>query len=58
MKKNRLLTILKQVEKKELSPEEALKEFQEYSFTDLGFAKVDHLREEKKGFPEDRKSVV
>lgn len=50
--KNRLEDILNQVSKGELSPEEAFKILKDYPYQDLGFAKIDHHRELRRGFPE------
>jgi NCAIR mutase (PurE)-related protein len=44
--------ILARVYKKEISPEEAFQRLKELSYQDLGFAKVDHHRAVRKGFPE------
>ncbi len=44
--------ILKRVYDRRLSPEEALKTLKDYPYQDLEFAKVDHHRELRKGFPE------
>lgn len=50
--KNKLEEILNQVFKREISPEEALKNLKDYPYQDLGFAKIDHHRELRRGFPE------
>ncbi len=50
--KSRLEHILNQVHNKELSPEEAMLELKGYPYEDLSFAKVDHHRELRRGFPE------
>lgn len=52
MNEKMLLNILQQVQTGELTPETAALNFKGWPFNDLGFAKVDHLRELKKGFPE------
>ncbi len=44
--------ILARVYKKEISPEEAFQKLKDLSYQDLGFAKVDHHRGVRKGFPE------
>ncbi|WP_456432445.1 nickel pincer cofactor biosynthesis protein LarB [Thermosulfuriphilus sp.] len=44
--------ILEAVAKGELSPSEALKSLRGLPYQDLGFAKIDHHRELRKGFPE------
>lgn len=48
----RLKTILHQVKTKELSVEEAYSLLKNLPYEDLGFAKVDHHRQLRKGFPE------
>lgn len=48
----RLKTILHQVKTKELSVEEAYSLLKNLPYEDLGFAKVDHHRHLRKGFPE------
>ncbi len=50
--KNKLEDILNQVSKGELSSEEAFKILKDYPYQDLGFAKIDHHRELRRGFPE------
>lgn len=50
--KNKLKEILNKVFKRELSPEEALQILKDYPYQDLTFAKVDHHRELRRGFPE------
>ncbi len=50
--KNKLEEVLNQVFKKEISPGEALKILEGYPYQDLGFAKIDHHRELRRGFPE------
>lgn len=52
MNQKALLEILEQVKRGEINPEAALREFKKLPFSDLGFAKVDHHRELRKGFPE------
>src|SRR5262249_28118706 len=47
-----LLKILKDVNTKKLSPEEALKRVKHLPFEDLDFAKVDHHRALRQGFTE------
>jgi pyridinium-3,5-biscarboxylic acid mononucleotide synthase len=44
--------ILQKVCDKEISPEDAFLKLKEYPYQDLGFAKVDHHREARRGFPE------
>ncbi|MBN2245276.1 MAG: nickel pincer cofactor biosynthesis protein LarB [Candidatus Aminicenantes bacterium] len=50
--KSRLEEILTKVSKGELSPEAALKGLEDYPYQDLSFAKIDHHREIRRGFPE------
>ena len=44
--------ILRRVCDQEITPEAAFLQLKEYPYQDLGFAKVDHLREARRGFPE------
>ena len=44
--------ILKRVYERKISPAEALHALKDYPYQDLGFAKIDHHRELRKGFPE------
>ena len=44
--------LLIQVQKGELSPKEALKVLKDFPYEDLNFAKIDHHRELRRGFPE------
>ena len=50
--KSHLQAILIKVQKGELSPEDALRQLTDYPYQDLDFAKIDHHRELRKGFPE------
>jgi len=50
--KTELEEILEKVHKRELTPQEAFLRLKDYPYQDLGFAKVDHHREVRKGFPE------
>jgi NCAIR mutase (PurE)-related protein len=50
--KTELEEILDKVHKRELAPEQAFDRLRDYPYQDLGFAKVDHHREVRKGFPE------
>lgn len=50
--KSQIEEILKKVGSGELSPEKALEMFRDYPYEDLYFAKIDHQRELRKGFPE------
>ena len=44
--------ILNQVCNKEITPQDAFLKLKEYPYQDLGFAKIDHHREARRGFPE------
>lgn len=50
--KDRFLEILNEVSEHRISPEEALEKLKDYPYCDLDFAKVDHHRELRKGYPE------
>lgn len=50
--KSQLKDVLNKVYQKKISPEEALRLLKDYPYQDLGFAKIDHHRELRKGFPE------
>ena len=50
--KSLLEDVLKKVHKGKLTPEEALNTLKDYPYQDLTFAKIDHHRELRKGFPE------
>jgi NCAIR mutase (PurE)-related protein len=50
--KTELEEILEKVHKQELTVEEAFEQLKDYPYQDLGFAKIDHHREVRKGFPE------
>jgi NCAIR mutase (PurE)-related protein len=50
--KSQLKDILNKVYRKKISPEKALHLLKDYPYQDLGFAKIDHHRELRKGFPE------
>jgi len=50
--KSHLEDILKKVAEGQLSPQAALKDLKHYPYQDLGFAKIDHHRELRRGFPE------
>jgi NCAIR mutase (PurE)-related protein len=52
MMKSQLEEILNQVHTGKLSPKEALKRLKDYPYQDLAFAKIDHHRELRRGFPE------
>lgn len=50
--KSQLKDVLKKVHLGKLSPEEAFLALKDYPYQNLGFAKIDHHRELRKGFPE------
>ena len=50
--KTELEEILEKVSRKEISPKDAFNRLKDYPYQDLGFAKIDHHREVRKGFPE------
>ena len=50
--KSQLEDILNQVHKGKITPKEALKRIKDYPYQDLAFAKIDHHRELRRGFPE------
>ncbi len=50
--KSQLEDILRRVHDRKISPKEALRILKDYPYQDLDFAKVDHHRELRKGFPE------
>jgi hypothetical protein len=50
--KSKLEDLLNQVHKGNISPEDALKRLRDYPYQDLAFAKIDHHRELRRGFPE------
>lgn len=50
--KSQLEEILKKVQQRKLSPEKALQILKDYPYQDLTFAKIDHHRELRKGYPE------
>ena len=52
MDQSKLKTLLESVAGGDVSPEEALDRLRSLPFEDLGFAKVDHHRSLRKGFPE------
>lgn len=52
MDKDRLLELFTDIKKGTTSPQEALKRFSVYPYEDLDFAKIDHHRSCRKGFPE------
>jgi len=50
--KSQLKDVLNKVYQKKISPEKALHILKDYPYQDLEFAKIDHHRELRKGFPE------
>jgi NCAIR mutase (PurE)-related protein len=50
--KSELEAVLEKVSRGRMSPRQALRKLRDYPYQDLGFAKVDHHRELRKGFPE------
>jgi len=52
VEKQRILAVLRSLKRGDLDPEEALRELRFLPFEDLGFAKVDHHRHLRRGFPE------
>lgn len=52
MMKSKLKDTIEKVYEKKISPGEALKLLKDYPYKDLGFAKIDHHRELRRGFPE------
>jgi NCAIR mutase (PurE)-related protein len=52
VEKQRILGVLESLKRGDLGPEEALRELRFLPFEDLGFAKVDHHRHLRRGFPE------
>ncbi len=50
--KSQLEDVLNKVHQGKLSPKEALIVLKDFPYQDLGFAKIDHHRELRKGFPE------
>ncbi len=52
MDRERLQELLEQVRSGEVAPEEAVQQLRALPFEDLGFAKVDHHRALRRGFPE------
>lgn len=52
MEHDRLYKLFQQVQQGEESPEGAMELWKTESYSDLGFAKVDHGRPKRKGFPE------
>lgn len=52
MNRNDVLALLEQVKRGELTPDDAMRQVERQSYEDLGFAKLDHQRARRRGFPE------
>jgi hypothetical protein len=52
MNRNDVLTLLNRVKQGEVSPDDAIRQVERDTFEDLGFAKLDHQRSQRLGFPE------
>jgi NCAIR mutase (PurE)-related protein len=52
MTRDEVLALLQQVKRGGVSPEDALRQVERGTFEDLGFAKLDHQRSARLGFPE------
>lgn len=52
MKKDKILSILEEIQTGTLAPEDALLKLKMYPFEDLGFAKIDHHRSVRQGIAE------
>ncbi len=52
MNKEELKSLLQQVQQNNMSIDNALKELEDFSYKDLGFAKIDNERELRNGYPE------
>ena len=50
--KRQIEDVLKKVYQRKMSPDEALRALKDYPYQDLLFAKIDHHRELRRGFPE------
>jgi len=50
--KSQIEELLRRVRDRKMTPEEALRRLGDYPYQDLDFAKIDHHREVRKGFPE------
>jgi NCAIR mutase (PurE)-related protein len=53
MNAGELETILKSISDGSLSVNEALEKLHDFPYSDLGFARIDHHRELRTGYPED-----
>jgi NCAIR mutase (PurE)-related protein len=52
MHKNAILQLLQEIQKGALTPQEGVMRLESFPFEDLGFARVDHHRTLRQGFPE------
>src|SRR4030043_2339111 len=52
MTRKEIESLLKEIKNGQKSIEDALEEFQNFTYTDLGFARIDHHREMRTGYPE------
>ncbi len=52
MTRKEIESLLKEIKNGQKSIEDALEEFQNFTYTDLGFARIDHHREIRTGYPE------
>ena len=52
MTRNEIENLLKEVKNGKKSVEEALEVLKNFPYTDLGFARIDHHREMRTGYPE------
>jgi len=52
MTRNEMLSLLERLRSGELSPDEAIRQVERESYEELGFAKLDHQRARRLGFPE------
>jgi len=52
MERREFLALLEQISRGELTPESAAKKVENATYQDLGFAKIDHQRKRRLGFPE------
>lgn len=52
MNSSELEKILKEIRTGKVSVEEAMEKLRDFPYTDLGFARIDHHRELRTGYPE------
>jgi NCAIR mutase (PurE)-related protein len=52
MTRKEIESLLKEIKNGQKSIEDALEEFQNFTYTDMGFARIDHHREIRTGYPE------